>query len=62
MIQRQSGRIAVEPALRQVSYARRAQGSTGDCDQPSLFDFKLGAAWDGAEATADRHRTFNPTW
>ena len=25
-------KIAVEPALRQVSYARCAQGSTGDCD------------------------------
>src|SRR6266536_2478340 len=32
---------AVEPALRQVSYARCAQGSTGDCDQPSLFEFRL---------------------
>jgi len=32
---RQGGRapaLAVEPAFRQVSYARRAQGSTGDCD------------------------------
>ena len=26
--------FAVEPALRQVSYARYAQGSTGDCDHP----------------------------
>ena len=32
---------AVEPALRQVSYARCAQGSTGDCDQPSLFELRL---------------------
>ena len=32
---RQGGRApapAVEPAFRQVSYARRAQSSTGDCD------------------------------
>ena len=34
--------IAVEPALRQVSYARCVQGSTGDCDQPSLFELRLG--------------------
>ena len=33
---------AVEPALRQVSYARCAQGSTGDCDQPSLSELWLG--------------------
>ena len=33
---------AVEPALRQVSYARCAQGSTGDCDQPSLSELRLG--------------------
>ena len=32
---------AVEPALRQVSYARCARGSTGDCDQPSLFELRL---------------------
>ena len=30
---------AVEPALRQVSYARCAQGNTGDCDH-----FRLHAA------------------
>src|SRR5207245_3614983 len=28
----QCGSTAVEPPLRQVSYVRRAQGSTGDCD------------------------------
>ena len=31
------GSIAVEPALRQVSYARCAQGSTGDCDHLRLL-------------------------
>jgi len=31
------GSTAVEPALRQVSYARRAQGSTGDCDHLRLL-------------------------
>jgi hypothetical protein len=32
LIWRSSAANAVEPVLRQVSYARSAQGSTGDCD------------------------------
>jgi hypothetical protein len=39
---------AVEPALRQVSYARRAQGSTGDCDH----------SWPASIEVMQR--TFNP--
>jgi len=30
-------RVAVEPALRQVSYARCVQGSTGDCDHSAFM-------------------------
>jgi hypothetical protein len=37
-----SARTAVEPALRQVSYARRAQGSTGDCDHFSSWQQPAG--------------------
>src|SRR6266568_1321044 len=33
---------AVELALKWVSYARCAQGSTGDCDHPSLSELWLG--------------------
>src|SRR5437667_9252659 len=50
--------IAVEPALRQVSYARCAQGSTGDCDhfasmqQPADFFCK--------EIVSERHRLEAP--
>ncbi len=39
---------AVEPALRQVSYARRAQGSTGGCDHSRPASIKV------------MQRTFNP--
>ena len=39
---------AVEPALRQVSYARCAQGSTGDCDQPSLVELRLGGPFNAS--------------
>src|SRR5437899_8340967 len=54
----QCGSTAVEPALRQVSYARCAQGSTGDCEhfasmqQPADFFCK--------EIVSERHRLEAP--
>src|SRR5206468_10770253 len=33
-----SSKTAIEPALRQGSYTRCAQGSTGDCDHPPLCE------------------------
>ena len=34
--------FAIEPALKPVSYASSAEGSTRDCDQPSLYELRLG--------------------